>query len=88
LVGVQEVVLSLAVGDLFREGKRVVGLLRRLHHRDVEWTKIVGMMDVEGEKFVGIQIRGGRWCGILRLVEERESLGGKRKRIVVLVARI
>jgi hypothetical protein len=49
---------------------------------------IVGMMDVEGARFVGIQIRGGKWCGIRRLVEERESQGGKRKRIVVLVARI
>jgi hypothetical protein len=36
LVEVQEGVLSLAVGDLFRGGRRVVGLLRRLHHRDGE----------------------------------------------------
>jgi hypothetical protein len=80
----------MVVGDLFRGGRRVVELLRMLRRMDGELLcrRIVEMRGVAHGRCFGMQGRVGTWCGILHLAEERGSLVGRRRIVVVLVAQI
>ena len=63
------------------EGRRVVGLLRRLRQRR-GGESLLGLWDEMWEDDERVR-RAGRWCGNLLLAEGRGNREGKRRNFVV-----
>jgi hypothetical protein len=57
---------------------------------DVElmYRRMIEMRGVVRGMYFGMQNRAEMWCGILHLAEERGSLGGRRRIVVVPEAQI